>query len=176
MRSPTSCGTSGLPGIPLLLFHRQYQRKPRRCQAITVSGFTISNAERHPDQRRDSPTQKSRSAEFKRSRPRCDLFRTVSWWRRARISTCRAARDRKHDRMLARAERSSVSMGGKTNKKPSVSSIISDWTGILVGTAKHPAPSSAFESSNLRTGTVAWPGAFNPHSAIVGPRFSPIDF
>ena len=111
INSRTSPSIAGLPGSPCRLFHCQYQRNPLRCQAITVSGFTISSAERHCDQRRESPTQSSRSAEFRRSRPRCDLFRTVSWWRRARISTCRAARDRNHDRMLRTAERRRVNMG-----------------------------------------------------------------
>ena len=86
---------------------------PLRCQEITVSGFTISSAERHCDQRRESPTQSSRSANFRRTRPRCDLFRTVSRWRRARISTCRAVRDRNHDRMLKITERRRVNMGGE---------------------------------------------------------------
>src|SRR6516162_4031634 len=42
----TSPSIAGLPGSPCRLFHRQYQRNPLRCQAITVSGFTISSAER----------------------------------------------------------------------------------------------------------------------------------
>ena len=113
INSRTSPSIAGLPGSPCRLFHCQYQRNPLRCQEITVSGFTISSAERHCDQRRESPTQSSRSAEFRRSRPRCDLFRTVSWWRRARISTCRAARDRNHHRMLKIAERRRVHMGGE---------------------------------------------------------------
>ena len=46
---------------------------------------------RHCDERRESPTQSSRSAEFRRSRPRRDLLRTATWWRRAKISTCKEA-------------------------------------------------------------------------------------
>jgi hypothetical protein len=41
-----------------------------RCQAITVSGFTMSNAERQFRQKRERQTQNMRSAELRRSRPR----------------------------------------------------------------------------------------------------------
>jgi hypothetical protein len=43
------------------LFHLQKSRKPRRCQARTVSGLTITMASRHP-QTCDSQTHSSRSA------------------------------------------------------------------------------------------------------------------
>src|SRR5215471_17028009 len=41
MRSRVSVGTRGRPGCPCRTFQVQYQRKPRRCQSMTVSGFTI---------------------------------------------------------------------------------------------------------------------------------------
>jgi hypothetical protein len=44
--SRTSLLILGRPGRALL-FQVQYSRKPLRCQAITVSGLTMSNAERH---------------------------------------------------------------------------------------------------------------------------------
>src|SRR5260370_32038627 len=62
-----SWGTEGRPPrIPL--FQVQYNRNPFRCQAITVSGLTITKAERHPDHSRDSQTQKARSTSSSRSR------------------------------------------------------------------------------------------------------------
>ena len=44
------------------LFQLQHSRKPRRCQAMTVSGLTMTSAVRHPVQTRDSQTQSKRSA------------------------------------------------------------------------------------------------------------------
>jgi hypothetical protein len=45
IRALTSADISGLPG-PRLLFQAQYRRKPLRCQPITVSGLTITKADR----------------------------------------------------------------------------------------------------------------------------------
>src|SRR5215471_9874778 len=111
INSRTSQSMAGLPGSAARLFLRPYQRNPLRCQAITVSGFTISSAERHCDQMRESQTQNSLSAELRRSRACCDLLRTVNWWRRARISTCSSARDLNHDWMLTIAESRGLNMG-----------------------------------------------------------------
>ena len=63
----------------------------RRRMLRHVSGFTISSTVRQRDQVRQSPTQKSRSGEVGRTQPRWDLWRTVSWCRRARISICSGA-------------------------------------------------------------------------------------
>jgi hypothetical protein len=41
IRSRTSFGTAGLPGLPRRSFHVRNRRKPIRCQAITVCGLTI---------------------------------------------------------------------------------------------------------------------------------------
>ena len=60
----------GLPGVWRRLFQVQYSRNPLRCQAITVSGFTMSNAERQFRQKRERQTQNMRSAELRRSRAR----------------------------------------------------------------------------------------------------------
>ena len=46
MRSRTSRGTRGRPGLPLRIFQVQKRRNALRCQAITVRGFTITSAER----------------------------------------------------------------------------------------------------------------------------------
>src|SRR5262245_21942966 len=49
---------------PCRTFQVQYQRKPRRCQSITVAAFTIQRASRHRDQNWDNATQKRRSTGF----------------------------------------------------------------------------------------------------------------
>jgi hypothetical protein len=67
--SRTSRFTAGLPAVPRRLFHVQYSRNPLRCQAITVSGFTTSNAKRQFRQKRERQTQNIRSAELRRGRP-----------------------------------------------------------------------------------------------------------
>ena len=41
MRSRTSGGTGGRPGLHLRIFHVQNSRNAFRCQALTVSGLTI---------------------------------------------------------------------------------------------------------------------------------------
>jgi hypothetical protein len=45
--SRVSLGTQGRPAFPCRTFQVQYQRKPQRCQSITVAGFTITIADRH---------------------------------------------------------------------------------------------------------------------------------
>src|SRR5712691_6242676 len=95
IRSRVSLETGGRP-FRTRLFKVQYSRKPFRFQAMTVSGFTISRVQRQPGQRRESPTQSTRSAALSWSRwcgfSRC---RTRSRWRRAKISAYSAARIRK---------------------------------------------------------------------------------
>jgi len=121
MRSRTFRGMSGLPGRTFLLFQVQYRRKPLRCQAITVSGLTITRAERQPVHRRESQTHKRRSPGFRGSRLRPPRRRTLIWWRRARFSTCRQARLWKQEHKADRNERNTVRMGGR----------------VAVGTAEH---------------------------------------
>ena len=62
--------SGGMPGRPTRcrLFHVQKSRKPRRCQAKTVSGLTMTSAARHPFQRLDSQTHSMRSARVNRGR------------------------------------------------------------------------------------------------------------
>ena len=58
--SATISGARG--GRPTRLdFQAQKRAKPRRCQAITVAGFTIARASAHRDQSRETRTQKARS-------------------------------------------------------------------------------------------------------------------
>jgi len=136
MRSRTSRDTSGLPGLPCRLFQVQYRRNPRRWQAMTVSGLTMMSAERQPDQRCSSHAHKRRSTSVSRTRPRCDLRSTFIWWRRARISNCKAARVWKQERRVPRKERNRVNIGsGKLSSRNEPTSIISMRTEFLVGTA-----------------------------------------
>ena len=58
--SATTSGASG--GRPTRLdFQAQKRAKPRRCNPITVAGFTIASASAHRDQTRETTTQKARS-------------------------------------------------------------------------------------------------------------------
>jgi hypothetical protein len=50
--SRVSLETFGLPGFPCRAFQVQKSRKPFRCQATTVSGFTITRTERQSRQKR----------------------------------------------------------------------------------------------------------------------------
>jgi len=76
------------------------RRKPLWCQAITVAALTMKIPDRHSLQTADSQTHSSRSAavSFGRFTDRC---RIPSWWRRARISTCRAVRLRNDAKRVA---------------------------------------------------------------------------
>jgi hypothetical protein len=71
----TSAGTRGRP-VRARLFHLQNQRKPWRCEAMTVAGRTMIRGRCHPVHTRDSQTQKTRSAGASRSRARRDRSRT----------------------------------------------------------------------------------------------------
>jgi hypothetical protein len=71
IRSRTSRETSGRPGLPRRTFQVQNNRKPARCQAMTVSGWTMASAERQSLQTRDSRTHNRRSPEVKFGRGSC---------------------------------------------------------------------------------------------------------
>jgi hypothetical protein len=93
INSLTSTGTFGRPPCGRDL-HRQYKRKPARCQRITVSGLTIARALSTSGAKPYSPTNTKRSIV-----PRIGRFgelrrRILSWWRSARISISSEARDR----------------------------------------------------------------------------------
>ena len=76
--SATSPDTDGRPAGGRL-FYLPYSRNPCRCQPMTVSGLTISNADRHSVDRRASQPQRARSAEPRRSLwPRRERCRTRS--------------------------------------------------------------------------------------------------
>ena len=77
-------------------FHRQYERKPARCQRITVSGLMIAKALNTFGAKRYSPANISRSMRQKVGRLGDFRRRTFNWWRSIRISTSSEARDRKN--------------------------------------------------------------------------------
>ena len=61
------------------------QPEPLAVPGNTVSGFTMTTADRQPDQNRDNRAQRNRSAAVSLGRvtERCS---TLSWWRRASTS------------------------------------------------------------------------------------------
>jgi hypothetical protein len=77
--SRTSLGIEGLPARPCRLFQVQKNRKPLRCQATTVSGFTRTRAERQSGQTCDSHVQKSRSEGRSLGRLGTERLRTLTW-------------------------------------------------------------------------------------------------
>ena len=80
------------------LFQVQNRRNPRRCHARTVAGCTMTSAGRHSRQIRENHTQRSRFAAVRRRRGRRERSKTCNWCRRARISSCIAARERISER------------------------------------------------------------------------------
>ena len=76
MSARISADIAGRPGLPRRTFQVQNFRTAFRCHAITVSGWTIFNAERHSGHRRESPIQKRRSALFKDKRFFAERCRT----------------------------------------------------------------------------------------------------
>jgi GH24 family phage-related lysozyme (muramidase) len=93
IRVRMSADTVGRPSRRRL-FQADQSRKPCRCQAMTVSGFTGTSAVCHSAQTRASMTQSQRSVLA--CRTRCGPVRcsTSSWCRKARMSRWSAARER----------------------------------------------------------------------------------
>src|SRR6516164_3368174 len=87
----TSLGTGGRPCLPRRTFQDQKRRKPCRCQPMTVEALMIKTLDCQSFQTALSQAHKNRSAGVSLGRltERC---RTPSGWRRARISSCSAAR------------------------------------------------------------------------------------
>jgi hypothetical protein len=73
IRVRTSAGAAGRP-VRARLFQLQNRRKPRRCQAMTVSGLIIWTDVRQPHHARESHTQNSRSVDVRRRRGRWRRF------------------------------------------------------------------------------------------------------
>ena len=91
-----SCRTSesirGRPGFPFRDFHRQYSRKPSRCQPTTVSGLTMISASDQFRQTRRRRTQKARSSDVNLGRG-FSALNTASCWRSAMFSMTKSERD-----------------------------------------------------------------------------------
>src|ERR1035441_7785460 len=92
----------GRPVWPRRTLQAQNSRNPLRCHATTVSGLTMHRAERHSSQTAQNQAHRNRS-----NRLSFGLFTeccsTPSWWRRAMISICNAARVRKALRLQSTA-------------------------------------------------------------------------
>ena len=86
MSSRISLEILGLPARPRWIFQVQNRRKPLRCHAITVSGLTMSKAERQSGQIRESQTQSTLSEVRSLDLPGTERRRTLIWRRRATIS------------------------------------------------------------------------------------------
>src|SRR3954452_22711317 len=86
IRSRIFCGTLGRPGLPRWIRQVQNKRKPLRCQAMTVSAFTIIRADFQSPHTHRSHTQKIRSTRVSFSRLGAERRKTVSCCRKARFS------------------------------------------------------------------------------------------
>lgn len=114
IRSRTSRGTAGRSGLPLRIFHVQKIRNALRCQATTVSGFTITSPDRQSVQTRESQTHNSRSAAYNRGRFFTERSRTPIWCWSAMFSSCRAARVFRTDAAPARRIASQHDIGSSS--------------------------------------------------------------
>jgi len=93
--SRTSFEVFGLPAQCRLFFQVQNRRKPLRCHAITVSGLTMTRAERQAGQMREIQTQSILSKVQSLGLRGIERRRMLSWWRRATISIWSSRRVRK---------------------------------------------------------------------------------
>jgi hypothetical protein len=59
--------TGGRPGWPRRTFQVQNTRNPLRCQSITVSGLTMTRADRQPIQNRDIPRNPHRDKRYQKN-------------------------------------------------------------------------------------------------------------
>ncbi len=125
IRSLASREMTSRPGCPRRTFHVQNRRKPLRCQAKTVSGVTMDCVERQSRHRRDRQTQSRRSAEVNLGRVLADRLSTPIWWRRARFSSSRSARERKVEPKVTRSVVREMSSGGQ-NQERSIVPVRSD--------------------------------------------------
>jgi len=86
-RRATARPLDGRVGRPRRIFQVQNNPKPLRCRAITVSGITITRADRQPAQTPGSHAHRMRSAAVSFGRFLAARWRTPIWWREARISS-----------------------------------------------------------------------------------------
>src|ERR1039458_8367346 len=113
-----SFDTGGRPRWPRRTLQVQNSPNPLRCHAMTVSGLTRHSADRQPSQIPQNQAHRNRSNRLSLGRftERCS---TPSWWRRAMISSCNAARDRKTDNIDA-SNADKTAVGGNIHKRPNV--------------------------------------------------------
>ena len=111
IKSRTSRDTGGLPVCPCRTFQVQNKRKPLRCQAMTAWGLTITSTDRQLAQTPDNHAQKTRSATVNFGRLLAERRSTPIWWRSARISNWRTARERKTENSVARSADNALNMG-----------------------------------------------------------------
>src|SRR5215471_4612695 len=111
IRSRTSCETVGLPVVPCRTFQVQNNRKPLRCQAMTVSGLTMTSVDRQSAQALDNHAQKTRSAIVNLGRFLAEQRSTPIWCRSARISTWRAACERNTENIVERNKDITLNIG-----------------------------------------------------------------
>jgi len=155
IRPRTSLSTWGRP--ILLDFQRQYNRKPRRCHAMTVSGLTIIRQDAQSPHIRESNDQNIRS---RRRRLTCltDRRRTFNCCLRAMFSAANVARPMRKLKgtQEARAERSSMALPGRKeraypiqtgSKASDVSQVTTRRTDYSVGTT--PKRSSHFFRNDM---------------------------
>src|SRR5450755_2956297 len=111
IRSRTSCETAGLPVCPCRIFQVQNNRKPFRCQAMTVSGLTMTSADLQSAQALDNHAQKTRSATVNFGRFLAERRSTPIWCRSATISTWRAACERQTENIVERKGHRTLNIG-----------------------------------------------------------------
>src|ERR1700693_2084633 len=111
IRSRTSCETAGLPVLPCRIFQVQNNRKPFRCQAMTVLGLTMTSADLQSAQAPDNHAQKTRSAMVNFSRFLAERRGTPIWCRKATFSTRIAVRERKTENTVERNRHRTLNIG-----------------------------------------------------------------
>src|ERR1700722_17972096 len=120
----TSHETAGLPVLACRTFQVQNKRKPLRCQAMTVSGLTMTSADRQSAQSPDNHTQKRRSAMVNSGSFWVERRSTPIWCRSAKISTWRAARERKTKNSIERNGERTLNISLATHLRDSANLMI----------------------------------------------------
>jgi hypothetical protein len=105
---------------------------------MTVWGWTITSTDRHPAQAPDNHAQKTRSATVNFGRFLAERRSTPIWWRRAKISTWRAARERKTENRVARHADSALNIGLASYSRNSATPMISESLRFPIGTGGAP--------------------------------------
>jgi hypothetical protein len=126
IRSRTSSETAGLPVVPCRTFQVQNNWNPFRCQAMTVSGLTMTSADLQSAQAPDNHAQKTRSATVNFGRFLAERRSTPIWCRKATFSTWRAARERKTENTVERNRHRTLNIGLASPFRTSANLMISE--------------------------------------------------